>query len=92
MVYGYIRYGNQSPEWLEMTTEQRNEKVKKLKKEAAKHGFKLLVWGGPFGVSEEIVCVYESDKDLHDFIAMNQVVPHPMTNVRTHIVYQPFDL
>jgi len=91
MAYGYIRYGNPTPEWREMTVEQRRELVKKIKEKTAGHGFKLLMWGGPFGVSEEIVCVYKSEKALQDFIAMNQEVSHPMTNVRTNIVFLPFE-
>ena len=91
MAYGYIRYGNPTAKWREMTAEQRKEKYKKIKEKAAEHGFKLLMWGGPFGVSEEIVCVYKSEKALADFVAMNQEVLHPMTNVRTNIVFLPFE-
>lgn len=91
MVYGYIRYGNDTPEWREMTAEQRKEKYKKIKEKAAEHGFKLLMLGLPFGVSERMLCVYKSEKALEDFIAMNREVPHPMTNVRTNIVFLPFE-
>jgi hypothetical protein len=91
MKYGYIRYGNTTPEWMGLTWEQRKEKLAKIKKEAEKHGFKLLMWGGPFGVSEGTVCVYESEKSLEDYFAMNEAVPHPMTNPRTNVVLCPFE-
>jgi len=87
MKFGYIRYGNMSPEFGEITAEQRKEKVAEIKKEIEKHGFKLVLWGHPYGTSENIVFVYKSEKGLDGQIEAD--VPHPMRNTRTNIVQIP---
>ena len=87
MKFGYIRYGNMSPEFWEITAEQRKEKVAEIKKEMEKQGFKLVLWGHPYGTSENIVFVYKSEKGLDSLIEVG--VPHPMGNTRTNIVQIP---
>jgi len=63
----------------------------KLKEEAAKHGFTQQFWGHPFGVSENIVIVYESEKGVDQYtnflVALWEELPY--TDPRTHIVTIP---
>ncbi len=87
MKYGYIQYGNMTPEMWKLSAEERNRKMEEAKKDAEKKGFKMLMWGHPFGVSEEIVVIYESDKPLS---AMFETpLPSVLTAGRTNLVACP---
>jgi hypothetical protein len=86
--YGYITYGNIKPDQI---LEDLTKEFAKLKEEAAKHGFNQQFWGHPFGVSENIVIVYESengvDKYAQFLVSMSGELPY--TDPRTNIVNIP---
>lgn len=87
MKFAYITYAKWTLDFRSLTPEGRKEKFKRIKEEAEKHGFKMLFWGHPFGVSENIVVVYESEKGIEDYA--NMVVQPPLTEARTNIVIIP---
>jgi hypothetical protein len=87
MKYGYIQYGNMSKELYKLSPEQRNKKMEEYKATAEKEGWKMLMWGHPFGVSEDIVVVYETPKPLGAMF--EDSLPSVMTAGRTHIVAIP---
>ena len=82
MKYGYIAYGNMKPEWLNKMDELPAE-MDRFKEHAEKHGFHMKYWGHPFGVSENIVVVFKSEKDLGGLMKMNQATTLPYYGART---------
>ena len=86
MKYGYIVYGNLKPEWLPPTEDLKKE-MERVKEEAEKHGFKMKYWGHPYGVSENIVVVYKSEKGLDTYF--NLRLNNPFTGSRTNLVTIP---
>ncbi len=85
MKYGYIAYGNMKPEW--GAGEELKKEMERVKEEAEKKGFHMKYWGHPYGVSEDIVVVYKSEKGLDQFFGMG--LNPPFTGVRTDLVIIP---
>jgi hypothetical protein len=86
MKHGFIAYGTIKPEWLPLTDKFMKE-MERVKEDAAKKGFKMLYWGHPYGVTENVVVVYESDKGLADYHSLN--LNNPYTGTRTNLVVIP---
>ena len=86
MKYGYIVYGNLKPGWPE-NPEGLKEEMERVKAEAEKKGFTMKYWGHPFGVSEDIVIVYKSEKGLDEYFGLSQDAP--FTGTRTNLVIIP---
>ena len=87
MKYGYIVYGNLNPEWLQDPTKDLKKEMERVKEEAEKKGFHMKYWGHPYGVSENIVVVYKSEKGLDEYFNMG--INNPYTGARTDIVSIP---
>jgi len=87
MKFGYIAYGKMNPEFLQASPEERKKEMDRVKEEAEKHGFKMMYWGHPYGVSENIVVVYKSEKTLDAYTSMN--IGTPYTDTRTNLVVIP---
>jgi phage-related protein len=87
MKFGYIAYGKMKPEWLQASTEDRKKEMDRVKTEAEKHGFKMMYWGHPYGVSENIVVVYQSEKGLDAYFNLN--VNAPYGDTRTDLAVTP---
>ncbi len=87
MKYGYIMYGNMTPEMMKLTSEQRNKRMEEYRAEAEKKGWRMVMWGHPFGVSEDIVVVYETPKQLSAMF--EDRLPNVMDKARTDIVALP---
>ena len=85
MKYGYIIYGNLKPEW--GPDEELKKEMERVKAEAEKKGFTMKYWGHPFGVSEDIVVVYKSEKGLDEYFGLSQDAP--FTGSRTNLVVIP---
>ena len=75
-----------SPE-LRGSPEDRKKEMDRLKKEAEKHGFEMVYWGHPYGMSENIVAVFKSEKALDVYHSMN--IGMPFIDTRTDIVVIP---
>ncbi|MCW4035930.1 MAG: hypothetical protein NWE75_01935 [Candidatus Bathyarchaeota archaeon] len=89
MKFGYISYGKSTPAFQALTTEERKKEFEKIGKEAEKVGLKMLFWGHPFGVSENMVCVFKSEKGLDAFFEFLTTVDLPYTDSRTNMVAIP---
>ena len=87
MKYGYIQYGNMSKELWKLTPEQRNKKMEEYKAATEKMGWKMIMWGHPFGVSENFVVVYETPKPLGAMF--EDKLPSLFDGGRTDIVALP---
>ena len=77
MKFGYIAYGKMNPE-LRGSPEDRKKEMDRVKTEAEKHGFEMIYWGHPYGVSE---------KTLDAYFGMN--IGLPFTDTRTNIIVIP---
>jgi hypothetical protein len=86
MKFGYIAYGKMGPE-LGGSPEERKREMDRVKAEAEKHGFELMYWGHPYGLSENIVAVFKSEKTLDAYHSMN--IGMPFIDTRTNIVVIP---
>lgn len=82
MKYGYVTYGNMKPEWSDKYEELPAE-MDRYKEHAEKHGFHMKYWGHPYGVSEDIMAVFKSEKDLGEWQKMNMAFTRPYTGDRT---------
>jgi hypothetical protein len=85
MKYGYIVYGTLKQDW--GAGEDLKKEMERVKEEAEKKGFNMKYWGHPYGVSENIVVVYKSEKGLDAYFNMG--VSNPWTGARTNQVIIP---
>ena len=85
MKFGYIVYGILKPEW--GAGEALKKEMERVKEEAEKQGFKMKYWGHPYGVSENIVVVYKSEKGLDGYFSLS--VNNPFSGTRTNQVIIP---
>ena len=86
MKYGYIEYGNLKPEWMP-PTEGLKKEMARVKEDAEKKGFTMKYWGHPYGVTENIVVVYKSEKGLDEYFGLG--LNAPFTGSRTNLVTIP---
>jgi hypothetical protein len=87
MKYGYIAFGKLKQDIF--TGENINKAMDAVKKVAEKHEVKIKMYGYPYGVSENFVVVYASDKGLDDFQSFSSEANLQWTDVRTHQVLAP---
>ena len=82
MKYGYVCYANLKAEWFEKMNKLPAE-MDRVKEHAEKHGFHMKYWGHPYGVSETMMVVFKSEKDLGAWLKMNQSFTNPYDGART---------
>ena len=76
MKYGYIAFGKMKPELTVKTV-------------AEKHEIQIKMYGFPYGVSENFVAVYASDKGLDNYQNFSMEADLPYTDTRTHQLTTP---
>jgi len=86
MKYGFVVYGNLKPEI--RPGEDLKKKMEQVKADAEKNGFTMKYWGHPYGVSEDIVVVYKSEKGLAEYFSWTPK-NYPFTGSRTNLVIIP---
>jgi hypothetical protein len=64
----YITFCELTDEFLRLSFEERRSYIPRWTNIAKKHGIKVLFWGMPMGVTEHIVCVFETVDDVEAFI------------------------
>lgn len=79
-----ITYGNMKPD---TTVEQLMKDFAKYKAEVEKTGVKMVFWGHPFGVSENIVVLYDVGGNMDNYIKVANLSP-PFTDSRTDFVIE----
>ena len=88
MKYGYITYAKMLPEWGEKYDKLPAE-MDRYKAHAEKSGFHMKYWGHPYGVSEDIIVMFKSEKDLGAWQIMNQAYAPPFSGQRTTLAARP---
>ena len=76
-----VMYGNMKPGW---ALEQIVKDMAKYKDEVEKKGIKLVFWGHPYGVSENMIVVLDLEGHMDAYV--NLGVSGPWTNSRTDFV------
>jgi hypothetical protein len=79
-----ITYGNMKPD---TTGEQLIKDFAKFKTEVEKNGIKMILWGHPFGVSENIVVVLDLGGNMDNYIKLMNL-SSPYTDSRTDFVLE----
>jgi hypothetical protein len=83
MKYGFIAFGKMKPEVTSGNVKKIMEEVSKV---AEKYEVKVVMYGYPFGVSEDFSAIYSSDKGLDNYINFVVEADLPYTDTRTHQV------
>lgn len=86
MKYGFIAYGNLKPEYNKKPIKKIHEVMKTVEKVAQEHDIEIKMYGVPYGVSEDFVVIYESDKGLVNYYNFGTEANLPYTNTRTNQV------
>ena len=63
----YITFIELTSEFLRLPMEERRGYVPKWSQLASRHGVKVVFWGMPMGVEENVVCVFETHDDNEAF-------------------------
>ena len=63
----YITFIELTREFLQLPMDERRGYVPKWSQLASKHGVKVVFWGMPMGVKENVVCVFETKGDNENF-------------------------
>lgn len=69
----------------ELNLEQLEKEIDKLKTDIEKMGMKLVLWGHPFGVAENIVVVFDVGGKMEKYLKMAGYKT-PYTGARTDFV------
>ena len=86
MKHGFIAYGNLKPEFIRKPLDEIHKVMKEVKKIAEKHQIEIKMYGLPYGVSEDFVVVYESEKGLVNYYNFGTEANLPYMNTRTNQV------
>ena len=76
-----ITYRKMKPGW---TVESIEKDMAKYKADLEKTGVKVLFWGHPFGVTENIVVVYDVGGNMDNYI--KAISNTPFTDANAHFV------
>jgi hypothetical protein len=78
----YVTYGNWKPELTD--SEKMMKAAEKWKKVVEENGMKLVLYGAPFGVSENSIFVYKGTAE--NYLKLVTSGKQPYTDDRTHMV------
>jgi hypothetical protein len=68
----YISNCHANEAMLKATNTELNSYFHKMKENAKEHGFDVIFWGNPWGVSESLTFVVTSDKSLDKYVEWRQ--------------------
>ena len=78
----YVSYGKWKPELSE--PDKMKEAAEEWKKAVEENGLKIVLWGSPFGVSEDAIFVYKGT--VENWLNLIMSGKQPYTGDRTHMV------
>ena len=84
--YGYVSYCKGTSKFWGLTEQERVKELDRIKREAEKYGLKMVLRGEPYGVSEDILPVFESEKGLDIFNKFQNETYQPFESGRTILV------
>ncbi len=86
MKYKYISYCKGTSEFWELTEKERTKEFNRIKRKSEKYGLKMILKGEPYGVSEDIILAFESEKGLDVFNKFQNETYQPFESGRTIVV------
>ena len=86
MKYGYVSFCKSTSKFWGLTEDERAKELDRVEKEAGKYGLKMILRGEPYGVSEDILLVFESEKGLDVFNKFQNETYQPFESGRTILV------
>ncbi|HUV53808.1 MAG TPA: hypothetical protein VMW03_01240 [Candidatus Krumholzibacteriaceae bacterium] len=89
MRHGFIAYGKAKPDLFRISGEELAEEMGRLAEKVERFDLTLHMWGFPYGVDDDLVVVYESEKGLENYMNYEIGTELPYTNTRTTIVAIP---
>ena len=89
MRYGFVAYAKAKPHLFEMGNEEIGEEMGKLAVMAKEYDIVMHMWGFPYGVDDDLLVVYESQKGLENYMNFEIATDLPYSNTRTTIVAIP---
>ena len=84
--YGYVSYCKGTSKFWGLTEQERVKELDRIKREAEKYGLKMVLRGEPYGVSEDILLVFESEKGLDILNKFQNETYQPFESGRTILV------
>jgi hypothetical protein len=84
MVFGKTKVKMEQP--TESMLEEMNKSYKQLGEVAEKYGLKMLLLGGPLGMREDLVVVFDVGGSMDNYLKFleENFANLPFTNMRTH--------
>jgi hypothetical protein len=84
MVFGKTKVNMEQP--TESMLEEMNKSYKQLGEVAEKYGLKMLLLGGPLGMREDLVVVFDVGGSMDNYLKFleENFANLPFTNMRTH--------
>jgi hypothetical protein len=79
-----LTYGNMKPD---TSMEQLEKEMEKYKSDLEKTGVKMVFWGHPFGVSEDMLVVVDVGGKMENYIKVAGLSP-PFSGSRTDFVLE----
>ena len=80
-----ITYAKMNPGW---TFEGIEGDMARFKADVERAGVKLVFWGHPFGVSENLIAVFDIGGDLDNYLKVKTGVSSPYMDSRTELVLE----
>ncbi len=80
-----VTYGKMKPG---VTSEQLKTEMSKYKADVEKTGLKIVLWGHPFGVSEDMIVVMDVGGNMDNYLKAMTLHP-PYADSRTDFVLEP---
>jgi hypothetical protein len=87
--HGFIAYGKAKPDLFKMSSEELTEEMERLAEKSVRYSLTLHMWGFPYGVDDDLVVVYESERGLENYMNFEIESELPYSNTRTTIVAIP---
>jgi len=89
MVFGKMKVNMEQP--TESILEEFNKAYKTLGELAEKYGLKMLLLGGPLGMSDDLVVVFDVGGNMDNYLKFKEenFINLPFTNMRTHPIVVP---
>ena len=86
MGVGFITYAKMTSEFQAMSRPERAAAMERLKEQASENNVHMLMWGHPYGVNENLVIVYQSEKGVENYNNMVIDDQNVYVNSRTTVM------
>ena len=68
----FITFCEMTPDFLKLQLEERQQQVQTWGRIASGYGIKIVFWGMPMGVSEDVVCVFDVNGNNEKYLTFQR--------------------